>query len=866
MIRDRLAALWESRRARWITGVAIGLIALYGALGFWVAPGIVRDQLITRLSAALDRPVTLTEVRLNPYALSATFTGFAVTERDGRTIVAFDELYANLSVTSLLHWAWVLSEIHLARPQVHLVLGQDGALNLAALGSADTGPAPAEPATLPRLLVGDLVVADGQISFEDQRFPQIPARRAERISFGLKDFSTLPDESGTHTFAAVTDAGTTVSWRGTIGVNPIQSTGQIAVSGLRVTQLGPYLAPAATELLGGTLDLRADYSLRVAADSSEFTVKNGRLALNDVRARHAKLDLTPLNLALDPVNLGWQRKGTEPPKVSLDLVPNGSGSIAVQGTLATDPIAADLSVTLGDVELVPYQTFIDPYARAALERGKLDSIGTVSVRAGDSPEIRFEGGAVVRDFAAVDTRTQQRFARWQRLAIEKIRYTDRPERLEIAAITADQPYLRFLIGPDRVTNVQHILDVDGAEAAAAGAKPAASTPALATRIGRIAIRGGSANFADHSLTPHFATGIQQLNGTVQGLSSDPKARAKVSLRGKVDRYAPTVIEGEINPLAADAFTDLSFKFENIELTTFTPYSGKFAGFRIDKGKLDLDLHYKLQERQLNGDNRIVLNQLTLGERVESPDALELPIRLAVAILKDSRGIIDLELPVSGNVDDPEFSYGGLIARAIVSLIMKAVTAPFSLLASAIGGGEELGFIAFTAGGAELQSAGRDKLDKLAQALTDRPGLQLEVRGAASPEADRRALAAARLNHQIRGDKSVPVDAPLSGSDRRRLFALYEKTFRQDPPAGDERLPEQERELHRIQAARLRLVDALPVSEDELRELARGRAAAIVEHLVTRAPDLRARIFTVDVVTTATVEADGVHAELKLGAL
>jgi uncharacterized protein involved in outer membrane biogenesis len=864
VIAANLKSFWQSRRVRWITAGVAALVALYGAFGFWVAPGIARDQLVTQLSATLARPVTLESVRINPYVLSATLNGFAVSERDGSPIIAFDELYANLSATSLLRWAWTLSEIRLVRPRVELVLDSNGALNLASLGPGTPPPADAAPSGPVRVVIGQLTVMDGQVGFEDRRFPQAEPRRIDAMSFSLKDFSTLPEDTGDHAFTAVTDAGTTLQWRGTIGVNPLHSAGQLALSKVQLTQLAFYALPPTVQLTGGTLDLSIDYRMRIAPDATEFAVTAGRLALSDVRTRRADTELTPLNLEFTPIALRWQgaAQAGNTAQVALELVPNGSGRVAVQGTLGLEPLAADLSVNLNDVALAPFQTFVEPYARARLERGALSVAGTLTLRAGEPLDLRFEGGAVLADLAAVDTRREQSFARWRRLEVEKLNYASHPAALRIERVTADEPYLRFIVGPDRITNLQHILAVD-----AAGKAPTAPArdAGLQVGIGTVAVRNGSANFSDQSLTPNFATGIQQLNGTVRGLSSNPAARAKVALRGKVDRYAPALIDGEINPLAAVAYTDLALKFENIELTTFTPYSGKFAGFRIDKGRLTLDLRYRLQERALQGDNRIVLNQLTLGERVESADALELPIRLAIAILQDSRGVIDLDLPVSGNVDDPEFSYGALIGKAIVNLIMKAITAPFTLLAAAFGGGEELGFIAFAPGDAELAAAERDKLDKLARALADRPSLQLEVRGAASPDADRRALASAKIDRQVRGEAAPASDVPLSGAERRRLFALYRKTFNEDPAVPTEGLSSSERETRMVAAARERLIEALPVTDDERRELARARGSAIVDYLLAQPGGTQERVFLADVDTAAASGADGVRTQLKLAA-
>jgi len=187
------------------------------------------------------------------------------------------------------------------------------------------------------------------------------------------------------------------------------------------------------------------------------------------------------------------------------------------------------------------------------------------------------------------------------------------------------------------------------------------------------------DFADLSVKPNFATGIQKLEGSITGLSSQPKSRAHIDLHGSVDQFAPVSIVGDVNVLGAALYTDLTMSFHNIELSTFNPYSGKFAGYNISKGKLSTDLHYLVDGRKLDAQHHIVVDQLEFGDKTESKDAVSLPIKLAVALMKDRNGVIDLNLPVNGSLDDPQFKLGPIIWKVFVNILEKAVTAPFALL-------------------------------------------------------------------------------------------------------------------------------------------------------------------------------------------
>jgi hypothetical protein len=280
------------------------------------------------------------------------------------------------------------------------------------------------------------------------------------------------------------------------------------------------------------------------------------------------------------------------------------------------------------------------------------------------------------------------------------------------------------------------------------AAASAKNESMAIAVDAIDIVDGSANYADLWIQPHFAVGIQSLNGSILGLSSNPNSHAKVELKGKVDRYAPVHIWGETNPLAATTYSDIKMNFKGVELTSATPYSGHFAGYKIEKGKLSVDIDYKIENRQLTAAHKFVIDQLELGERVESADAIHLPLKIAVALLKDRNGVIDIDLPVTGSLDDPQFRVGPLIWKAVLNLLTKIATAPFALLGHLFGGGEQMNYIDFDPGSAVLDASEHDKLVALVKALKEKEKLELDVPITYSADVDRPGLAAAHLNQRL----------------------------------------------------------------------------------------------------------------------
>jgi hypothetical protein len=366
------------------------------------------------------------------------------------------------------------------------------------------------------------------------------------------------------------------------------------------------------------------------------------------------------------------------------------------------------------------------------------------------------------------------------------------------------------------------------------------------------------------MQPDFATGIQDLHGTVKGLSSDPSSRAAVNLQGRVDRYAPVDISGVVNLLAATTYSDINMKFRGLQLTRMTPYSVRFAGYKIASGTLDADLHYKLDHGTLNADHTMVIDQLQLGDQVPSPHAVKLPLRLAVALLKDRDGVIRIGLPVTGSLNNPQFRLGPLIGKALLNLLMKAVTAPFALLGHAFGGGSDLNHIDFAPGSATLLPAAQTRVAALAKALAQRPQLQLQVPAAFAADVDRPALAQRQLRQQLislarsgagRHKQTAPSPTAgrevleLPGEHYRLLRTAFQSAFgpKAPLPAAAQKVPPYEPAILEMQSA---LLQRMQVSDADLQALGEKRAQAIRAAIVAAGGVDAGRVL----VTAATPQA------------
>lgn len=596
----------------------------------------------------------------------------------------------------------------------------------------------------------------------------------------------------------------------------------------------------------------------------DVELRNYQVHLADRKAKPAvALDVGPLNLDLK----NFDSLNQSPFTLKLDTGLGKQGKVTASGEVNLSPITAKLKVQTKDIDLRIAQSYISPFIRLELRSGMLGSDLAVDLKKVEPLTFSITGRAEVDQLHTLDTLKTRDFVKWKQVVVEGLNY-QHGDSLSISRVNLMQPYARFIINDDRTTNIDDLLIP---QPAGAGGKPSGksapgSSKPLGIHIGEIAINDGSANFADLSLTPNFATAIQQLNGHVGTIDSRQAKPADVDVKGKVDRYAPVTIKGSVNPFDPMAALDIATSFKRVELTTLTPYSGKFAGFRIRKGRLNLDLHYMITKGQLKAENKLVVEQLQLGEKVDSPDAVDLPIRLAVALLKDTDGKISIELPISGDLNNPQFSVMPIVWQTLRNLVLRAAEAPFKFIGGLISGGgsEDLSNVSFAPGSSELSKESESTLTTLAKALKERPTLRLEIEGTSAQSSDGPLIAEQRLEReyqynyykilQRRGDK-VPAQASLlqvpEGEKTPLLEGIYRTRLKQQPPAEWEQLSRDER------SAKLRegLIKFWSGSEVLLRQLGQERASSIKDFLVDKGQLADDRVYFIDA-NLGQAESDG----------
>lgn len=563
----------------------------------------------------------------------------------------------------------------------------------------------------------------------------------------------------------------------------------------------------------------------------------------------AKLRVAGVRLAAS--NLG-NAPGTQA-KVALAARVGAKGRLSAVGTATPIPRSADLAITANAIDLVPLRPYVESRTNISLTAGLAEAKGRLAYHADgpEGPQLRYAGDVAVRDFGSLDRPGALDLARWGSLRASGLDVTSAPFSLAAQSVALDRFYARLVLNADASLNVQRLLsrEADSPEAAAP-AQPAGEPREFTARIGRVDLTNGEVEYSDFYVRPNYSAHLTDVNGSVGALSTTSAGPFEFTAR--VGGAAPVDIRGTVNPFARELALDLTGKAAGVDLPPLTPYSAKYAGYGIEKGKLSLSVSYKVENRRLTASNRLVLDQLTFGAREESPTATTLPVLLLVSLLKDANGVIDLDLPIAGTLDDPEFSIWRVVLKIIVNLLTKAVTSPFALLGAATGGGEQLAFVEFAPGSAALAPAAATKLETLARALAARPGLRLDIAGRSVPEADREALKRATIERELRlrkqkalasrGETAPPIEEiGLDSAERDAYLKAY---------YGDASVPGKPRNFlgfaKDIPPAEMEalLLAGLRVEDAALRELALERAQSVSQWLASKGGISVERLFVV----------------------
>ena len=614
-----------------------------------------------------------------------------------------------------------------------------------------------------------------------------------------------------------------------------------------------------------------------------FRLKEGSLRLED------RTLAKPGVVALERLALSVENVGTDKALKSLVQLgirdPKG-GQFDARGGFSLAPVQAALKVDVRRLDLLVAQPWIAEQVNAELLHGTVSTRGDLGVQvlpAGDWT-LAWNGETNVEDVHLTERSDASDLLKWRSLFAGGVavkldsRKPDLLASLSVGEVALTDYFARIIVSPQGRLNLQDIVRKQDTAASAAAPAAAAPAPAPVTAPARaagttarttavkaatkeaelaqlissarppidvktIVLQGGQVDFSDFFIKPNYRAQLSKLGGRVSGLSSTSGTAGEVELRGVVEGSAPIDITGRVNPLASALFLDIKASARGIELAPLSPYSGKYVGYGIEKGKLSVKIAYKIENDQLTAQNNVVLDQLTFGAPVNSPDAIKAPVLLAVSLLKDRNGVIDINLPISGSLSDPQFSIGGIVVKVIVNLIVKAVTSPFALLGSLFGSEADLDHVAFEPGLATLSDTARGKLDTLGKALTDRPALKLEVTGRTDRAVDVEGYRRALLDHKVRSVKAAQTkssveEVVVAPEEYPKLLEAVYKAESFPKPRNmiglTKSLPVEEMEKL--------IFTNTEVTDENLRQLGLARAQAVKDYLAANAKIEDARLF------------------------
>lgn len=753
------------------------LVVLYAAAGYWLVPGYLREAL-AEAARARGLVFEMTNVDTKPFALRVELGEVALRGPELKTFAKAEAISVDLAWASLWRRGWIVEEVRVLSPDVAL-----GRLPQIETGNGNGGGEP------PAVTIRSLVVEDGTLRQGD--------RVLEMLSLNARDLSTLEGAAGTYEAAArLADGAGQLAARGNVALAPFAAEGTLTVAALRAAQLLPQAK--------GQLEGEAKYTYR----AGEFAFHDVSIAGNGLA--YAGIELPKATLRAQTVPI----PAREPFEAAAQASVAPHGRIAAQGRVGFSPLELHVNLSAENLPLPQAQRWLPQGVALDIESGSVSGTGLLDVADG----VSYQGSVAIGELRLEERGSDTLLLAWKEGETGSFRFASSPLTLEAGEIVVRAPEGRLVIGERGAINV-------GAVVPAAEGGAAAEGDGFHARFERLRIEQGTLHFADRSLATPFEATIGGLSGTIVGFDTERNDPARVRLNGRVQPYGVARIRGTINLNAPTTLADITANFRNLRLEAFNPYVAKFAGYRIESGRLSAELNYQVREGRLVGSNKLAFQNMQLGEKLEQKGIVDLPLELAVALLSDSRGRIDLAVPVRGNLNDPQFDIGAIVARALGNAVKKIVTAPFRALAALFGGdddGEEHpGEIAFAAGSAALSPPAEENVARIAEALGKRPQLGVEVRGAYDPERDRQALRARAAREALAS--AAGVEPPLDmGNPKVRQAA--EKLYLSR--GGGRPLPEGKALLERIAAL-------TPLDESAARDLARERAetvrAALLEH-------------------------------------
>ncbi|HJV74387.1 MAG TPA: DUF748 domain-containing protein [Noviherbaspirillum sp.] len=812
-------------------------------------------------SARLDLHLTANFSQPKNKAPAVTLSGTAalksvlITELDGKQIFKLPAMTVSLHDMDVFGSRFEIARLSLDGLEANLVRGGDGQLNIARLlpaAAANSAPAASSAKAAPD--ASGLGIALGELDIRGAALRYTDENSARPMQAGVEKFDLALRKLAVDTRKKTINIGEVVS----------DQAGFLLSQGKPQAEAGTAATAAAVREKGAK-----DETSKGSKKEAPYAVQVGKVDISNWSARiedrsHQEPIVTqvaPLAVSMHDLSTAEASRG----RIELKATVNKTGQLALNGSLGIAPLHTDLALELKGVDILPLQPYMTDKVNLRLTHASLSGKGRLQLDAEGGGPLKggFKGDMTLGNVATVDKISGNDFLRWKSLYFGGVDAQLEPFKLAVDQVALTDFFARVIINSSGRINLQDIArshaddrksltepsrqagaapkaaPAKGEAVAAATAKqPDSATPSapLPIAIRKLSLQGGRVRFTDNFIQPNYSASLSNFGGVVTNLSSDASTSAGVDLHAEVNN-APLSVAGRINPLKGDLFMDLKAKVHGMELAPLSAYSGRYVGYGIEKGRLSFEVAYLVDQRKLTAENRLILEQITFGEKIESPSATKLPVQFAVALLRDRNGVIDINLPIAGSLDDPQFSVGGILLKVIGNLIVKAVTQPFAVLGALFGGGAELSSLEFDAGRATISAAGEEKLKTLAKALGDRPALTLDITGHVDPETDRAGLKRVSVERKVRaikvgdltakGESVAPGSVVVQAAEYPALLLRAYKAEKFPKPRNMIGLP---KDLPVEEMEKLMIANA-SIDDDDLVNLGNQRAQSVKNWLI-----------------------------------
>jgi Uncharacterized protein involved in outer membrane biogenesis len=601
-------------------------------------------------------------------------------------------------------------------------------------------------------------------------------------------------------------------------------------------------------------------------------VTGGVLALAD-RTLDAPATLGIKNLDLTASNISTREGESLAVAATADWI--GQGTIQADATATLTPLAGKGTIGLAQLGLSPFNSYLKESTDLRLTKGAASADLAFTFDQDDALRFSLTGKAGLNEVQLKETGSKNEFAGIDALVLSRIRLENEPYRLSVEAVHLNGPRATVSFNESGRLNVRRAFripepppaTVPTGEAALASTPPAVKQPAQpaeqpgesaepsffeAMKIGLVTMLDGQINFTDASVKPTYSTEVSDIKLKLEDIAQTDTARPKVNLSASIG-HTPMTVSGVVNPLVTPIYSDLAVTVSGLELVPLSPYTIQYMAYPVERGRLYAQVNFKTEDWILQADNKFFVEKLLLGPKDTRPGAPNIPVKFGLSLLQDGNGNMELNLPIRGRLDDPDFRIGGIVFTTIAGLFVKALASPFSLIGSIFGGGEDMAFVAFDPGRHNLTATALRKLETTITALKERKRLKLEVDGVTDPVADKAGLAQAIFDTKLKQQKHDSL--PISERARTTVEAMtidpdeYEELLYQaykDEPDDDVRPTTffvADRQPPEVM--RRYIMDRITVTDANLRQLAMDRARAVKEHIISREPSLTDRVFLLD---------------------